>query len=292
MPELPEVETINRQLSQKITGKKIKEIKVLRKKNFKGDKSKVIGQKITAVRRQAKVIIIDLNNNFHLLIHLKMTGQLIFRKKLNAKPPYNRKPKGNTYNIDLLPNKYTRVIISFDDNTHLLFNNLRAFGWVKVIDNQNIKNELENFSGVDPLSKKFTVDYLKKIAEKTSRSIKLLLMDQSKIGGIGNIYASEALFCARIHPKTKSKKVAQKKKKVIRLHNCIIKVLKKALKHKGSTANDDAFRDTSGNRGKMQQHLKVYAREGEKCPECGDTIKRIKISGRSSFFCPSCQKRV
>ncbi len=290
MPELPEVETISQQLAQKIVGKKIAEVEILRQKNFVGDKTKIVGQKINGVRRQAKVIILDLSNKLHILIHLKMTGQLIYRKKLNAKPPYNQKPKGNTYNVNLLPNKYTRVIITFEDNTYLLFNNLRAFGWVKVIADQNIENELKNFSGVNPLSNEFSVNYLKKIAEKTSRSIKVLLMDQSKIGGIGNIYASEALFCARIHPKTKSKKIAQKKEKIIQLHNCIIKVLKKALKHKGSTANDDAFRDSSGKRGKMQNHLKVYAKEGEKCPKCSGKIKRIKISGRSTFFCPSCQK--
>lgn len=292
MPELPEVETISQQLSQKIIGKKIKEIKVLRDKNFKGNKTKIIGKKITAVRRQAKVIIIKLSNNFNLIIHLKMTGQLIFRQKLDTQPPHNHKPKDNPFNVDLLPNKYTRVIIEFNDNSYLLFNNLRAFGWIKVIANKNLEKELHNFYGIDPLSEKFTVDYLKEIASQTNRSIKLLLMDQSKIGGIGNIYASEALFCARIHPQTKSKKIVQLTEKISKLHQCIIKVLKKALKYKGSTANDDAFRDTSGKRGKMQHQLKVYGREGEKCPQCGGKIKRIKISGRSTFFCPSCQPKL
>lgn len=292
MPELPEVETINRQLSQKIVGKKIKEINVLRKKNFKGNKVKVIGKKITGVRRQAKIVIIDLNSQFHLIVHLKMTGQLIFRQKIETEPPFVHKPKGNPYNVDLLPNKYTRVIIKFDDNSYLLFNNLRAFGWIKVVTDEILKKELENFSGVNPLSKKFTVDYLKEITKQTNRSIKLLIMDQSKIGGIGNIYASEALFCARIHPKTESKKIAQYSEKLNKLHNCIIKVLKEALKYKGSTANDDAFRDTSGKRGKMQHRLKVYGKEGEKCPHCKGKIKRIKISGRSTFFCPSCQPKL
>lgn len=292
MPELPEVETINQQLSRKIVGKKIKDVQILRNKNFNGNKKKIIGQKISNVRRQAKVIIIDLTNDFNLTIHLKMTGQLIFRQKLDTQPPYNHKPKENPYNVDLLPNKYTRVIIEFNDNTYLLFNNLRAFGWIRIVADKNLEKELENFSGINPLSEKFTVNYLKEIAGQTTRSIKLLLMDQSKIGGIGNIYASETLFCAGIHPKTKSKKITQQPNKLNKLHDCIIKVLKRALKYKGSTANDDAFRDTTGKRGKMQHRLKVYGREGEECPQCGGKIKRIKISGRSTFFCPSCQPKL
>lgn len=292
MPELPEVETINQQLSAKIVGKKITEIEVLRKKNFIGNKEAVIGQKIANVRRQAKLIIIDFDNDFHLLVHLKMTGQLIFRQKLDTEKPYNHKPKGNVYAVDILPNKYTRVIITFDDKTYLLFNNLRAFGWVKVVSSEDLEDELANFSGADPLSKGFTTDYLKSIASQTRRAIKLLLMDQKKIGGVGNIYANEALFCAGIHPKTPAKNIAEHSRKVKKLHNCIIKVLQKALKYKGATANDDAFRNASGERGEMQHHLKVYAREGEKCLKCGDKIKRIKISGRSTYFCPTCQKKL
>ena len=292
MPELPEVETINRQLSQKITGKTISDIQVLRKKNFKGDKQSIINQKIINVQRQAKVIIIKLNNNHNLLVHLKMTGQLIYRQKLNAEKPYNHKPDGNMYDADVLPNKYTRVIISFDDSTFLLFNNLRAFGWVKVVKDKELKEELANFSGVNPLTDDFSIDYLRTIANETGRAIKLLLMDQKKIAGVGNIYASEALFCARIHPKTPAKDIAAYPQKVEKLRDCIVSVLEKALKYKGSTANDDAFRDTSGQRGEMQNHLKVYAREGKKCPQCEDKIRRIKISGRSTFFCPTCQEKI
>ncbi len=292
MPELPEVETINRQLNQKIVGKTISDIEILRKKNFNGNKAQVIDQKITDVKRQAKVIIIKLSNSYNLLVHLKMTGQLIFRQKLNADKPYTHKPEGNMYDADVLPNKYTRVVISFNDDTFLLFNNLRAFGWVKVVDDKELDEELSSFSGVNPLSEDFTSDYLRTIANETGQAIKLLLMDQRKIAGIGNIYANEALFCAKIHPKTPAKNIAAYPQKVEKLRECIIDVLKKALKYKGSTANDDAFRDSSGQRGQMQNHLKVYAHEGEKCPECGGKIQRIKISGRSTFFCPSCQEKV
>ncbi len=292
MPELPEVETISQQLSRKIVGKKIDEIEILRQKNFIGTKKQIIGQKITNVRRQAKVIIIDLDNNFHLIVHLKMTGQLLYQKKLSAEKPYNHKPNGNVYNADILPNKYTRVIISFKNNGYLLFNNLRAFGWMKVVDENQLQKELINFSGVNPLSDQFTPDYLKKITGKTRKAIKTLLMDQKKIAGIGNIYASESLFCADLHPKTPAKNLVNHPEKLKNLHQCIKKVLKKALRHKGSTANDDAFRDTTGKRGNMQNYLQVYAREGEKCPKCSGNIKRIKISGRSTFFCPNCQQKL
>ncbi len=292
MPELPEVETINRQLNLKIVGKTIAGVDILRQKNFIGNKSKVIGKKIIAVGRQAKIIIISLETKIHLLVHLKMTGQLIYRQQLNTDKPYDHKPSGNIYDVNVLPNKYTRVIIEFKDNSFLLFNNLRAFGWIKVVADNQLEKELANFSGVNPLSDNFTTNYLQKITSQTNKSIKLLLMDQKKIAGIGNIYASETLFCAKTHPQTKSKKISQLPEKIKKLHQCIIKVLQKALKYKGSTANDDAFRDTSGNRGKMQNRLKVYGREGENCLKCGGKIKRIKISGRSSFFCPSCQKKV
>lgn len=288
MPELPEVETLNQQLSQKIIGKKITDIEVLRDKNFKGDKSKIIGRKIDNVRRQAKVIIIDLSNHLHLLIHLKMTGQLIYRKKLEEEKPYDYKPKDNVYDVERLPNKYTRVIMEFDDNSYLLFNNLRAFGWVKVVENKELENELQNFSGVNPLTKEFTSGYLKQIASQTRRAIKLLLMDQKKIAGIGNIYANEALFCARIHPKKPAKEVKEEKLKD--LHRCIITILKKGIKYKGTTDEDEAFRTAEGERGKMQNHLKIYGKEGKKCPRCKGRIKKIKISGRGTYFCPKCQK--
>ncbi len=290
MPELPEVETLSQQLSQKIINKKIIKVKVLREKSFKGEKTKIINQKITNVRRQAKVIIIDLSNQLHLLVHLKMTGQLIYRRKLEESKPYTHKPKNNVYDVERLPNKYTRVIFEFDDGTFLLFNNLRAFGWIKVVKTKKLDKELKNFSGVDPLSDSFTPNYLKKIASQTRRAIKLLLMDQQKIAGIGNIYANEVLFCARIHPKQAAKEIVEKEpKKINKLHNCIIKILKKALKYKGTTDKDEAFRTASGERGKMQSHLKVYGKEGEKCPQCGRKIKKIKVSGRGTYFCPECQ---
>jgi formamidopyrimidine-DNA glycosylase len=289
MPELPEVETLTQQLNQKIANKEIAKVKVLREKNFKGNKNKAIGQKIKKVRRQAKVIIIDLTNQLHLLVHLKMTGQLIYREKLEEEKPYDHKPENNVYDVDRLPNKYTRVIIKFKGNTYLLFNNLRAFGWVKLVKNSQLKKELKNFSGVNPLTKEFTTKYLKKICSQTSRAIKLLLMDQKKIAGIGNIYANEALFCARIHPKQSADQITQQK--LEKLHECIIKILKKAIKYKGTTDKDEAFRTAEGERGGMQNYLMIYGKEGEDCPQCNGKIKKIKVSGRGTYFCPNCQKK-
>ncbi len=287
MPELPEVETLRRQLSEKITGKKIAGVEVLKNKCFKGNKADIIGKEITNIRRQAKIIIIDLTNNHHLLIHLKMTGQLIYRRSLEETKPYDFKPPGNIYDVNRLPNKYTRVILRFQDKTYLLFNNLRTFGWIKIIKTKQLKKNLKNFSGINPLSSQFTVEYLNKIASQTGRAIKLLLMDQKKIAGIGNIYANEALFCAQIHPKQPSKDVPIKK--LGKLHQCIIKILEKALNYKGTTDKDEAFRTATGQRGGMQKHLKVYGKEGEKCPKCTGKIEKIKVSGRGTYFCPSCQ---
>jgi len=314
MPELPEIETIKRGLQKSIVGKKIANVKVLRKKNFKGDKNKIIGKYVVGVHRRAKYLIIGLSKrpakcgaitnsspitNHHSLItkssvflicHMKMTGQLIFRTK-NIEPGTleknkNTKNKKSPYDVKKLPNKYTRVIIEFEDDSHLYFNNLRAFGYIKVAQISNIKALISNL-GPEPFSDEFTTDYLKEQFSKTSRAVKLVLMDQKVISGIGNIYANEILFCAKIDPRRKAKDTKISDIKI--LEKCTIKILKQAIKHQGSTAKDDAFRNIKGKRGKMQDHLKVYGREGKKCPNCKGKVKKIKLGGRGTYFCPNCQ---
>jgi len=276
MPELPEVETIKKGLVRLVVGKKISGIKILKKKSFLGDPGKIIGQQILAVKRRAKLLIISLNQ-FFLLIHLKMTGQLIYKPKIPN-------PKSKAQN---LPNKYTRVILEFDDKSRLFFNDLRIFGWIKVIQNSKFKIQNLNF-GPEPFAKKFNFNYLKQVFHRTSRVIKLVLMDQQKIAGIGNIYANEALFGAGILPLKKANCLTDQE--IIRLKKAVVAVLKKAIKYQGSTAADDMYRTVSGQRGKMQQHFQVYGREGQKCPRCGQKIKKMKLGGRGTFFCPQCQK--
>jgi len=288
MPELPEVETIKQGLKSKIIGKTIADVEILHPKSFIGDKTKIINSKIADVKRVAKVLIIKLDNNLSLLIHLKMTGQVIFKKRLDAQKPYSHKPKSHIYDVDILPNKYSRVIIYFTDNTHLVFNDLRIFGWIKVVSSKELKKELANFSGLEPMDENFTFGYLQKIFSKTARAIKLVLMDQAKIGGIGNIYANEALFCAKIDPRKPTNKLTNRQIKSLRA--CLISVLNKAIQYQGTSTKDESFRDVNGKQGRMQNHLMVYGKEGKNCPNCKGKIKRIKIGSRSTYFCPKCQK--
>jgi len=298
MPELPEVETIKRGLQEKIVGLEITDVKVLSKKNFIGNPKDIILGVIKSVDRRAKILVIKVASpqkpkDSFILIHLKMTGQIVISNIKNK-----NKQKKSPYNIDNLPNKYTRVVISFDNGSKLYFNDLRKFGWMKII--LNIKNQKQQNLNIDqiigekygpePFDKKFSVGYLKDILSKWGRPVKLLLMDQKKIAGIGNIYANEALFCAGIAPHHRGKELTNDHpEKVEKLYHCIKKILLQAIKLGGSTASDDAYRNVKGERGKMQEKLKVYGRAGKKCFQCGKTIKRMTLGGRGTFFCPACQ---
>ena len=292
MPELPEVETIRRGLKKRIVGKRIKRVEVLREKSFQGKPQLVVGRRVKAVKRQAKVLMIELEGGWWLLVHLKLTGQLIFRdQKSEAREQRRTRRPTSVFDVTDLPNKYTRVIVEFEDQSRLYFNDLRVFGWMRVVKDEELKSELLKFSGVDPLSSEFTADYLRQIASRFNRPIKLLLMDQKKIAGIGNIYANEALFCAGIRPDRKAAEVVQKwPEKIGKLQECVVKVLKEGIRYGGTTGADEAFRNVEGEWGRMQEHLQVYQREGEQCFRCGAKIKRIKIGGRSSFYCPRCQQ--
>jgi len=279
MPELPEVETIKRKLTLDIIGKTISEIEILSPKNFIGNKKDVIGNKIIKVNRYGKVLVFGLINKKFLNIHFKLSGQMLFSKNANKAVFKNTIPftKGKT-----MPANTTRVIIRFTDNSGLFFNDLRKFGWIKVSDQPLIPK------GIDVLSKEFTLKKLVQLISTSSRPIKLFLMDQDKITGIGNIYANDSLFLAKIHPLRKSKTLTEEEIKS--LYKAISKVINEGLKDQGSSGADEAFILPDGSKGQHQRHFLVYQREGKPCINCKITIKRIKHSGRSSFFCPKCQK--
>jgi formamidopyrimidine-DNA glycosylase len=262
MPELPEVETIRRQLDKVLAGQEIRSIEVLNKKSWQGEILKVIGKKILGVKRKAKMIWVDLEGESNLLIHLKMTGQLLYEN---------------------FQNQYTRAIISLDKG-RLLFNDLRIFGWIKVVNNEDLRKHFANLPP-DVIDEAFTVDYLQTALKSSGRAVKLVLLDQQKIGGIGNIYANEALFCAAIRPTVPANKV----KDFSKLHQCIVRVIKAAIKHGGTTASDENFVNVFNRSGGFQKYLKVYENKGG-CFHCGAKIKKIKLGGRGTYFCPSCQK--
>lgn len=289
MPELPEVETIRLQLQSKIIGKIIKKIEILSKKNFIGKKEQVYGKKIIAINRSGKYLTFQLSQLSkltklsklvnYLNFHMKMTGQLLFAQNMN-KPVFSVKipfTKTNT-----MPGKTTRVIIHFTDGSGLFFNDLRKFGWIKAANNP------EQPKGVDILSKEFNLQLVNSLTRKTHKPIKSLLMDQDKLSGIGNIYANEILFLSKIRPMRKSNSLKRIEK--ANLYYSIKKIIVQGIKHGGSSGADEAFVNTKGEKGKHQQYFLVYQREKKPCLICKTPIKRIKQGGRSSFYCPKCQK--
>jgi formamidopyrimidine-DNA glycosylase len=280
MPELPEVETVRLFLDQHILGKTISNIEILNSKSFVGDSKLAQNQTIISTSRLGKQLSIHLKNHLTLLFHLKMTGQVIIGDSVFGHPT----PKEDKTS---LPNKYTRVIFTFSDNTKLFFNDQRKFGWVKLFSPKELK-DFQKDVGIDALSPDFTDDYFYHQLQKTSRSIKLVLLDQSKFAGIGNIYDNDALFLSRIHPQTPSNKLTKKQAKILRQN--LVDLMKESLFHGGSTAKDNKYIHPDGSVGQHQYYFRVYQRDGQPCLNCQTPIKRIKISGRGTFYCPKCQK--
>lgn len=287
MPELPEVETIKRELVELIKNKKIKSVDINLAKQVKMPKAKFLrlveGQNIKNIRRRAKMIILDLASGWHLVFHLKMTGQLIYRGK-------GGKLAGGGHPIrqDLedLPNKYSHVIFNFQGGSRLFFNDLRQFGWVKLLNGKELE-KIDREFGVEPLGKEFTFKKFKELLEKKqNKVIKPLLLEQGVIAGIGNIYAQEACFCAGIMPNRRVKDIDEAELK--KLYNCLIKILKLAVEKKGTSA--DNYVDAFGRQGSMVEYLKVYDRKGKKCYKCRGEIKVMKQGSRTTAYCGACQR--
>ncbi len=271
MPELPEVETIKRQLSRKILGKRIKSVDVnlekIIKLPVKEFKKIVTGAKIKRIVRRAKLLIFNLDNNYSLIIHLKMSGQLI---------------------IDGEKTKHSHLVYYFDDNTFLIHNDFRQFGFIKVVPQKELNNYLAKEKyGPEPLTKEFTLNLFENLLDKRKRSkIKPLLMDQKFIVGIGNLYADEILFFAKVLPTRIAKTL--KKSEIKKIYQGIKKILPAAISKRGSSA--DAYLDAKGKKGGYMPLIKVYQRENKPCYICKTKIKRIKINSRSAHFCPRCQR--
>ena len=280
MPELPEVETIRRGLQEKIKNKQIKDVivnisKIIKKPSLGEFITKIKGKKIKEVDRRGKYIIIHLNSRDKLIVHLGMTGLLIY--------PYDNKITEKKINP-----KHNHLIFTFTDDTQLVFNDVRRFGKIFLVSNIN---EIETLSklGVEPLEDYFTEEvFIQVLNKKKKGKIKPFLMNQKFITGLGNIYANEVLYRSNIHPLRLISSL--NKKEVRNLYQQIKLVLSEAVELRGSTVADEAYRDTNGEKGKFAKKLQVYARKGEPCIKCGHPIEVVRIEGRSSFFCPQCQK--
>jgi formamidopyrimidine-DNA glycosylase len=304
MPELPEVETVVNELRPKLKNKKIKEVRVLMPKmvamgpatlsNLRKPGEKVAeefsralkGQKIFDIRRRAKMIIIDLVDKYSILVHLKMTGQLIFfdKKQLDKQI---RLLNLENYKPVHLPAKSTHVIFEFTDGSKLFYNDFRQFGYLKLVTDQELPQvpELQGY-GPEPLDKKFTYkEFEKLLARRSNAPIKSWLMDPSVIAGIGNIYSDEILFFAKVLPTRKVSSLQPKEK--MQVFKGIKVILTNAVRHYGSSVGD--FVRPSGDWGTYGLLHKVYGREGQKCKVCGTMIKSMKFNGRTGSFCPRCQ---
>lgn len=289
MPELPEVETVVRDLNKKIVGKKIKKVEIFNPKIVKNRKKVFVdfleGQKIKKVSRRGKLIMIFFQKDEKtLIIHFRMTGQLIFQEK-NKIIAGGHNQKGMLEN---LPNKYSHTVVTFSDNSQLFYNDVRQFGYLQLVSWEELNKILLKF-GYEPLEKSFSLKEFEKLIFKYKhKNIKAFLLDQSLVAGIGNIYADEILFATKVKPHRKTGDL--EKKEIKKMFQNIKKILQKAVDFRGTTFNN--YRDADGVKGSFKKMLKVYQRKDEKCfrKNCSGIIQKIKIAGRGTHFCSICQR--
>ena len=281
MPELPEVQTIVSDLSKNILDKKIINLKIILAKITKNNIKILKNKKFTKIIRRGKYIFIKIENDDYLAIHLRMTGQLIYKKNHTVIAGGHSENKNNF----ILPSKHTHVVISFEDKSTLYYNDQRQFGYLEIINDKQLKEYFLKL-GIEPLSKKFDLDFFSNLMENKKQNIKAFLLNQKYIAGIGNIYADEILFKSKVKP-TRNIKSLQKKE-IKNLFHAIKSILKKAIEKRGTTFNN--YVDAKGNKGEFLNFLKVYNREGEKCSRCENIIIKNKIASRGTNYCNVCQK--
>ena len=282
MPELPEVETVVRDLARLVTGATISGARVFRERNLSTPDAPsfieaVRGLRILGTRRRAKWIIVDLSGGIVLLVHLRMTGQLLVLPAGGATDPY------------------VRISLELGDGRELRFRDVRAFGRVALVAQRSdgeVASSLDPHSpplladhGVEPLAAAFTIEALRGLITHRATRIKSLLLDQRCIVGIGNIYADESLWRAKIHPLTPANKM--RPAQIEGLHHAIVGVLSEAVDARGSSINDYTAPDGDG---EMQERLDVYQRTGEPCRRCGAAIQRLIVGGRGTHVCRTCQR--
>lgn len=286
MPELPEVETVVRGLNKLIIGKVIKSETHDTERGFPNAPADVkrflIGAEVMAVRRRAKVLMIDLSTGYSLLIHLKMTGQLVFigEDRFGAGHP-------NDSLVEALPDKYTRVTLTFDDSTKLFFNDQRKFGWMRLMPTIEIPNiDFMKRVGPEPLEADFTPEqFAGRFTRRARSNIKAALLDQSVIAGVGNIYADEALWGAKIHPQRLVSSIDPKEFKL--LYDAVRDVMNLSIE-KGGSSNRN-YVNAEGKKGSYTDFASVFRREGLPCPRCGTVIIKTRVAGRGTHICPRCQ---
>jgi formamidopyrimidine-DNA glycosylase len=290
MPELPEVETVRMGLQRLLPRKQVAQVWHDWARGFPNSPTDVdtflLKAYITSVHRRAKVLLIDLDSDYTLVIHLKMTGQLVYRddqQRFGAGHP-------NHSLVGELPDKTTHVMFTFSDGSKLFFNDQRKFGWVRLLPTAEVEN-LDFFRtvGPEPLANDFTAnDFIARLMRRRKSSIKAVLLDQTVIAGVGNIYADESLWGAQIHPEIHVQDVSPAKLR--QLYTSLRDVLQLSIQKGGST--DRNYVDAEGKRGSYLTFANVFRREGQACPRCGTTIIKLRVAGRGTHICPHCQHLV
>lgn len=289
MPELPEIETIKNGLREKVCKKPILKVLVNNASVIRNRKSNFIkileGGKFASIERRGKMLIFEIEKkrdggkNF-LLARLGMTGRLVYFDDTDA--PWGghsfESKKSFSY-------KHCHIVFTFEGGGVLLFCDTRRFGYMEIVDEKGLGKKLETF-GPEPLSLEFTLKIFQEIMKGKKTNIKALLLNQKYIAGIGNIYADEILFEAKIDPRRSADSLSIEEVKNI--YRAVKKILKKAVANRGTTFSD--YVDSSGEKGNFKRHLKVYGRGGMDCLGCKGEVKRIVVAGRGTSFCGSCQK--
>jgi formamidopyrimidine-DNA glycosylase len=283
MPELPEVETIRRGLADRLIGDSVSSVDVRVSKMFIGDITSIFNVPITAVRRVAKVLIIDFSNDKSIIIHLKMTGQLVYVDTVASNIAVGGHPE-KVYQHPL-PHKHTHIIYSLNSGATLYYNDLRKFGWHKIVDTEDIVTLLgKEFAGVDVSGDTFTLNYFQSFLKlRPKRPIKEAVLEQRYLAGLGNIYAAEALWHAKIRPDRLVQSLSVSEQEA--LYEGIKYVINLSLTSGGSSFN--SYIDVAGQQGSFLQYAEVYKRNTD---SLGHEIQRIKQGGRTTHFCPVCQK--
>lgn len=287
MPELPEVETVRLQLLHKVVGKKIDSVEVFHSKTVTHDEmieERLRGKTIEDIDRVGKLLIFSFKKegDLFLLAHLKMTGQFFYVGE-------DHEVTGGGHSMTAadmdLPMKHTRVAFHFTDHTTLYFNDMRLFGYTKVVDRNEMEQARSKF-GPEPISNQFDCGWFADRLRKRKTSIKAVLLDQSFVAGLGNIYVDEALWRAGIRPTKRADRVT--KKEAVVLCAAAGNIMKESIAVGGTTFQH--FKDTDGKKGNFTDHLKVFGQHGTTCERCGGTIKKIRCAGRGTHYCPGCQR--
>ncbi len=277
MPELPEVETIRRGLKKEILNRRIIKIqvnlpKLIRIPKANQFKARLKDTMIEDIRRQGKFILFFLHTGDRLVVHLGMSGLLLYQENELIIPQSNK--------------KHHHIIFYFQDGSKLIYNDVRQFGKIWLLEKNDELAEIKAL-GFEPLGYYFTFDEFYRMLQKSRKNIKSFLMNQKNVAGIGNIYANEILFHSGIHPLRKANSLQIDETRTV--YQNIRKILSRAIALRGTTMIDESYRDHKGNKGQYMDDIMIYGKRGGTCPICGRHIEIIRIENRSTFVCPVCQ---